>query len=269
MVYLLQKDKATGKWYKVEQFSDSGTKASGYSLAINDNFIIYGGSSSTSCNAIPIDKTKGFLTDLKEELPNVTTYKLCIADNNVFCSSQAVYQLNLDNQGNLTSTLLKDLADSKGVYNTRCFTDGKKVIRQVGEGNISIYNLLQGGASETIEYPIQAGNGRPVVIYDKYALAGCNTEALVLYYFDGNKWRRLGEPDDKQSFLKILQEYAPSDQIKNLKSLYGNNLMMKGTKVSIVSGGAEGDTDNPTPTTYFVENIDQIVKQYLADKPLE
>ena len=267
MVYLLQKDKSTGKWYKVEQFSDSGTKASGYSLAINDNFIIYGGSSSSSCNVIPIDKTKGFLTSYKGAV-SASTYKLCIADNNVFCNSQTVYQLNLDNQGKPISTLLKDLANGN-VYNTRCFTDGKKVIRQLGGGSISIYNLLQGGVSETIESPIQAGSGRPVVIYDKYALAGYETTTLVLYYFDGNKWRRLGESSDNQSFLKILQKYAPSDQINNLKSLYGNNLMMKGTKVSIVSGGGTGDTENPTPTTYFVENIDQIVQQYLADKPLE
>jgi len=257
IVYLLQKDKSTGKWYKV-----SNETTSGYSLALNDNFIIYGGSNGP-CNAIPIDKNKGFLTGSKYTFSGLSTYKLCIADNDVFCNHQKVYQLRLGSDGKPAANKIAD------IDGTRCFTDGKRAIRQEdGNKPIKIYNLT-GGYYETIDNAINAGSGRSIVIYDKYALAGYETEALVLYYFDGNKWRRLGESSNDQSFLKILQEYAPSDQIKNLKSLYGNNLMMKGTKVSIVSGGGKSDTDNPTPTTYFVENIDQIVKQYLVDNPLK
>jgi len=109
-----------------------------------------------------------------------------------------------------------------------------------------------------MENPIKVSAGRPVVIYEDYALAG-GVGSLVLYYFEGTKWIRLGESNDGNSFLKILQKYAPSDQIKNLQSLDGGNLMMKGTKVSIVSKNI----------TYFVENIDQIVKQCLADNPLK
>ncbi len=249
IVYLLQKDKSTGKWYKVSQETTSG-----YSLAINNNFIIYG-SSSGPCNAIPIDKNEGFLIDSKETFQGLNTYKLCIADNDVFCNGQKVYQLQLGSNGKPTET---EIANING---TRCFTDGKKAIRQEGDAPyrypVQIYNLAE-GKYEIIDSAINAGSGRSVVIYDKYALVGRETIALVLYYFDGNQWRRLGEHSDDQSFLKILQKYAPSNQIKDLSSLDGSNLMMKGTKVSVVSNNI----------TYFVENIDQIVKQYLADNPL-
>ncbi len=249
IVYLLRKDKTTGKWYVAQ----TNANKSGYSLAVNENFIIYGGSG-TGCTAIAIDKNDGFST--QSSYFDIGTYKLCIADNDVFCNGSVVYKLNLGSNGKPAYSKIASLGS------TRNFTDGKKVITQKGDGDnntniITIYNI-ETGRNETIDYPIVAGSGLPVVIYDKYALAGFEAKRLVLYYFDGNRWRRLGAYDDDQSFLKILQRYAPSDQINDLTFLDGNLLMMKGTKVTIVSEG----------TTYFVENVDQIVKRYLQDNPL-
>lgn len=244
-VFLFHKNKTTGKWYMVQKMDNTAA----YALTMNERFIIYGNGNANSCYVIPIDKNKGFRTDLRTKF-NISTYKLYIADNDIFCNNSKVFQLTSENNKiNVT-----DIVDVNG---ERCSTDGKKVIRQNASQNIHIYNL-KAEEEETIDYPIVAGTGRPVVIYDRYALAGYELTTLVLYYFDNTKWRRLGDRTDNQSFLKILQQYAPSNQIKGLTYLEGNKLMMKGTKISIVSNDI----------TYFVENIDQIVSRYLQEHPL-
>ncbi|MCD7924079.1 MAG: fimbrillin family protein [Bacteroides sp.] len=246
IAYFCKRDKVTGKWYVNKKLENTPC----YSLVLNNDFFLYGPDGGNS-TAIPISESGELLTDYKKDLSGISGFKLCLAENNVFCTGNYLGRIRLGTDN-------KPTVDPIKTFDTfRCFTDGKRLIGQKDNVNIFIYNINT-GKNDIMENPIKVSAGRPVVIYEDYALAG-GVGSLVLYYFEGTKWIRLGESNDGNSFLKILQKYVPSDQIKNLQSLDGGNLMMKGTKVSIVSKNI----------TYFVENIDQIVKQYLADNPLK
>ncbi len=254
ILYLFRKDAETGNWY----VSETRDNTPAYGLVMNEHFIAYGpGAGNASVVPIEDGKLGTAITT------NVASYKLSIADNDILCGKQEVGKLTKDEKGGVTYTQIKSFA-VQGVTYMRCFTDGIRVIQQYdGSSGFSIYKIKEdnnGVEEETVINAIQTGSGRPVVVSGKYALAGKEgtnkSPALVMYYFDGSVWQRLGKSDDTQSFLHILQRYAPINEIKDLQSFEGNRLTMKGTNVSIVNN----------KITYFIENIDKIVEQYLADK---
>ena len=256
ILYLFRKDADTGNWY----VSETRNNTPAYGLVMNEHFIAYGpGEGNASVAPIDDGKLGTAITT------NVASYKLSIGDNDILCGKQEVGQLAKDEKGGVTYTQIKSFA-VQGVTYMRCFTDGIRVIQQYDNYSkgFSIYKIKEdnsGVEEETVINAIQTGTGRPVVVSGIYALAGKESgtnisPALVMYYFDGSAWQRLGKSDDTQSFLHILQRYALINEIEDLQSFEGSKLTLKGTNVSIVSN----------KKTYFIENIDKIVEQYLADK---
>lgn len=246
-LYFCKRDQ-TGKWYIANTLNDTPN----YALVINKDFLVYGPDSGNS-TAIPINAEGELQLDNKNVLAGVNGYKLSMGDNSVICSEKAAFKIELGADNKPKVTLITTFTSD------RCSTDGKRVITQYTYNVIQIYNI-ETKQNEEIENPITAGVGRPVAIYDKYALAGFikekddHTNKLVLYYFNDTKWIRIGDNTDN-SFLHLLQKYAPNDAIKNLTYLTGNSLMMRGTRATISSEGV----------TFFVENIDKIVEQWLSD----
>lgn len=242
-VYFCKRQK--GKWY----VSNTLLNTPCYSLVLNKDFLVYGPEGGPDATAVPISENGEYLIENRKVLPGFSGFKLCIAENNVLCNGNVLAKVRLGADN-------KPTIDKIQTFNSyRAFTDGKRIITQMDKAAITIYNI-EAKKFETIENPIEAGVGRPVVIYENYALAGEAAE-LVLYYFDGSKWIRLGDQNDKNSFLAILQKYAPDESINDLTYLVGTNLMMKSTRVTIVSNSI----------TYFVENIDELVRRWLEDNP--
>lgn len=242
-VYFCKRQK--GKWY----VSNTLLNTPCYSLVLNKDFLVYGPEGGPDATAVPISENGEYLIENRKVLPGFSGFKLCIAENNVLCNGNVLAKVRLGADK-------KPTIDKIQTFNSyRAFTDGKRIITQMDKAAITIYNI-EAKKFETIENPIEAGVGRPVVIYENYALAGEAAE-LVLYYFDGSKWIRLGDQNDKNSFLAILQKYAPDESINDLTYLVGTNLMMKSTRVTIVSNSI----------TYFVENIDELVRRWLEDNP--
>lgn len=242
ILYFCKRSK-TGKWYIANTLNNRPT----YSIVINKDFLVYGPNGNNS-TAIPINEEGELQLANAKSLSGVDGFKLSMGANSVICSSNAAFRIELGTDNKPIATKIASFT----AY--RCFTDGKRVIIQYDGRDITIYNI-ESATYETIVKPIKAGEGRPVVIYDNYALAG-GTKMLVLYYFDGTQWKRIGD-DTNNSFLNLLKTYAPNDAIKNLTSLDGKALMMKGTRATISSDGI----------TFFVENIDKIVEQWLSDHP--
>lgn len=260
-IYFCKRDKSTGKWYK----SAGPIDRSSYAIVINEHFLVAGASGR--------DVTIYPITEIGElDLKNATQtnkfagFKLRLADNDIVCSSTSLYQLTLNKDGKVD-------VDQKAAFNDvrrASSSDGKKVILQT-DGNkvIKIHNL-DTGKDENIDNPPTAGVGLPVAIYGDYALAGGGADDdsgnsfngrqvnwLVLLYYNGTKWIRIGAVDDPDSFLKLLKTYTSDETIQNVTSLAGTGIVMKGTRASITSGGV----------TYFVENIDKIVDAWLTDNP--
>lgn len=242
-IYFCKRQK--GKWY----VSNTLLNTPCYSLVLNKDFLVYGPQGGRDATAVPISESGEYLIDNRKALSGFNGFKLCIAENSVLCNGNVLGKVRLGADNKPTIDKIKTF-DSY-----RAFTDGKRMITQTDNKAITIYNI-ETATFESIENPIKAGAGRPVVIYENYALAGGPKE-LVLYYFDGSKWIRLGNQDDNNSFLAILQKYTPDESINDLTYLEGTNLMMKSTRVTIVSNSI----------TYFVENIDELVKLWLKDNP--
>lgn len=242
-IYFCKREK--GKWY----VSNTLLNTPCYSLVLNKDFLVYGPAGGRNATAVPISESGEYLIENRKELSGFNGFKLCIAENSVLCNGNVLGKVRLGADNKPTIDKIKTF-DSY-----RAFTDGKRMITQKDNEAITIYNI-ETATFESIENPIKAGAGRPVVIYENYALAGV-TEGLVLYYFDRSKWIRLGNQDDNNSFLAILQQYTPDESINGLTYLEGFNLMMKSTRVTIVSNSI----------TYFVENIDELVKLWLKDNP--
>ena len=251
IVYFCRRNQSTGKWYLANTMSNTSC----YSLVLNADFFVYGGSEGNQkCKAIPINADGTLNTGKVKEDLSFHGFKLCLAENNMLCTGDHLYQLRLDASG------FPVISDIPGISGTRSFTDGKRVISQIDKSDpsLKIYNIEK-GKYETIKDLVTPTAGRPVVIYDKYALVATKTN-VILYYFDeaANQWVALGGTTG-DSFLDLMKTYAPSDAINKVEKLDNDpQLMMKGARAVIVSNNV----------TYFVENIDEIANQYLAEHPL-
>lgn len=259
-IYFCKRDKNTGKWYKVAGPIDRNS----YAIAINEHFLV-AGASGNDVTIYPITEEGEF--DLKNatQTNKFAGFKLRLADNDIVCSSTSLYQLTLNKDGKVDVDLKVEFKNVTRASSS----DGKKVILQTNGKVIKIYNI-DTKEDENIDNPPTAGVGLPVAIYGDYALAGGGDDGdsgnffngqqvnwLVLLYYNGTKWIRIGAVDDPDSFLNLLKTYTSDETIQNVTSLAGTGIVMKGTRASITSEGV----------TYFVENIDKIVDAWLTDNP--
>jgi hypothetical protein len=265
-VYLCKKDANTGRWYVIQK-----DNAHCYALTLNEDYIVYGGyGNSKSCKIYPITSEGGL--GKSTGTSTFDGFKLNIGKddrgNNILCTGVTLYKLTTDTDGKVNQKSIGTVANY-----TRGYTDGKKIITQAdGNNDIKIHKITYNDATgepsgitgENIENAVKAGAGSPpVAISGDYAFAG-STSMLVLYYFYNDKWYRLGSTssnanDYNQSFLAILKRYVPSEEINKATLLEGITLKFKGNHLTLVNTTSD-------KTTYFIENIDKIVKQYLADK---
>lgn len=263
-VYLCKKDATTGRWYVIQK-----DNAHCYALTLNEDYIVYGGySNSNSCKIYPI--TSEGVLGKATETSTFNGFKLNIGKddkgNNILCTGVTLYKLTTGTDGRVNTKSIGTVANY-----LRGYTDGKKIITQAdGNNDIKIHKITynntgepSGITEENIENAVKAGSGAPpVAISGDYAFAG-STSMLVLYYFYNDKWYRLGSTssnanDYNQSFLAILKRYVPSEEINKATLLEGVTLKFKGNHLTLVNTTSD-------KTTYFIENIDKIVEQYLAD----
>ena len=135
----------------------------------------------------------------------------------------------------------------------RVATDGKRVIKQEGNGNsdVHIYNVATRQEEGWDGPKARAGEGQPVAIYGDYALAGTATKLSICYRDPATgKWSVLN-PDGE--FLEIMKKWDKSITITNI---YGQNITMKGTRAMIAS---------TEMGSIFIENIVKLVEDYLAN----
>ncbi len=253
--FFIKKSKNTGNWYVV----CGPLKSTGYAVAINQNMVLSGSWYSTTYAYIINDN--GEITNTEgKQITNVAGFKLNMAENGILVTHTGVYKMSIKNG-------VPDAEDLKvtELPRNKMATDGYKVIAMIdnttsGNYNTRIYNLSS-RQLETFTEPMVAGNGRPVGIYDRYALIGRESEALVLYYFnDEGKWQPIGDKlngkTDPQSFLKLAKKY--NKELENVDKLNGSNVFLKGTRALVSSDGV----------TYFIEYIDQMVADWLATQSL-
>lgn len=250
--FFLKKSKKTGNWYVV----CGPFKSTGYAVAINQDLVISGGYVGTNDTYAYVINNDGEITNTDGTLLKLNGFKLNMAENGILVTHTGVYQMSIKNG----VPDAKDL-EVKELPRNKMATDGYKVIAMIdnntsGNYNTRIYNLSS-RQLETFTEPMVAGDGRPVGIYDRYALIGKNNEALVLYYFnDENKWQPIGDKingaTDPQSFLKLAKKY--NKELESVNKLNGSSVFLKGTRALVSSDGV----------TYFIEYIDQMVADWLA-----
>lgn len=259
--YFIKKSKTTGRWYCA-----AGPLApSGYAVAINNNFLVSGDNTDVQDNLhiYYINEDGEIKNTNGQRFSNIYGFKLCLADNNILAAYSNAYQLSVDNEGQISA---KEIYQ----YNAkRVATDGKRIIMQDEiKKDITIYNI-ETNQIETVPTGLKGGVGRPVAIYDKYALVGqvFNNEAdrgiKILYYTNQNEWKEAGDGTN-QSFLHLIQEYEGKlTEIDNTSGFNGNSVFLKGPYALIPSDVTINGTKYTN--TYFIENIDKLVDKWLAE----
>lgn len=253
--FFIKKSKITGNWFVV----CGPLMTTGYAVAINQHFLLSGHDENSGPYAYLIDDN-GEITNTGGVQVANGGFKLNLAENGVLVTHKGVFRMSVKDgtpyATNLNITRLR---------RNKMATDGHRVIANIDNNdqdkNALIYNLeTDPPAFETFTEPMVAGDGRPVGIYNRYALIGNNDKGLVLYYFnDDGKWQPIGDKvngkTDPQSFLKLAQKYNP--ELEKVEKLYGGAVFLKGTRALVSS-------DN---ITYFIEYIDQIVKDWFDTQP--
>ncbi|MCS2954811.1 hypothetical protein NXY21_17760 [Bacteroides thetaiotaomicron] len=137
--------------------------------------------------------------------------------------------------------------------NQRVATDGKRVIMQEGTGDsdVHIYNVATRQEEGWDGPKARAAVGKPVAIYGDYALAGTATKLSICYRNPATgKWSIIN-PDG--GFLEMMKKWDKSITITEIN---GQNITMKGTR-AMIAGTEMG--------SIFIENIDKMVEDYLAN----
>ncbi|WP_455666195.1 fimbrillin family protein [Phocaeicola sp.] len=251
--FFVKKSKKTGKWY----VAAGPLMEMGYAVAINQHFLLSGRSDEKSPTYAYIIDDNGEITNPAGKDIGINGFKLYLAENGILTGHNGVYQMSIVNGVPKATNL-----NISRLTRNKMATDGHRVIAMVDNGKLNtnalIYNLESSSFEEFTE-PMIAGDGRPVGIYDRYALIGNSTiGALVLYYFnDAGKWQPIGDKKtdgktDPQSFLKLAKKY--NKELKDVDKLNGSNVFLKGTRALVSSDGV----------TYFIEHIDQMVADWLA-----
>lgn len=171
-------------------------------------------------------------------------YKLSMAGN-ILASNSGVFQYNANTQQ-------WDFLFTCYGNGQRVATDGKRVIFQNGtdKAQIKIYNITTRKEEAWNGTAAEAGVGKPIAIYEDYALAGGKDWLNICYRKpETGKWGIIN-PDG--NFLEMMKHWNPALTITQLDGIL---ISLKGTRAMITS-------DN---VTYFVENIDEMVKDWLAN----
>ena len=250
-LYFIKKSKKTGKWY----CANGRLQGRGYGVCISEDFLVGGNHVSSAPNAgrsyiYPIDEN-GELGPVQDTPKGIGAYK-CSIYGGVLATNTGVYRYNAD-KGEWESLPGASASDVYG--NTRrVATDGKRVILQNGstQSDVYIYNVETGKKEEWEGATAKAHQSKPIAIYGNYALAG-RTDGIDICYRDPitEKWSIIN-PDG--GFLEMMKHWAPRLTITTIS---GENLSMKGPRAMIV--------DAISSQSFFIENIDKMVDDYLAD----
>lgn len=245
-IYFIKKSRKTGKWY----CSDGKLLGQGYSICISNDFLVSGnhvsgGSYANHSYIYPIDED-GNLGTVQDSPAGISAYK-CSIYGGVLATNSGVYEYNKD-----SGQWSKLFNYTTGRYQ-RIATDGKRVIMQDGndnESDVYIYNVethLEEGWEGT---RARAGVGAPVAIYGDYALASKNSGINICNRNPATgKWRIIN-PDG--GFLEMMKHW---DKSITLTTLSGS-VFMKGPRAMIPS---------TSMGSIFIENIDKMVEDYLAN----
>lgn len=244
--YFIKKSKRTGKWY----CSNGRIQGYGYSVCISNDFLVSGNHVSNQKPAnrsyiYPIDED-GNLGSVQDTPAGISAYK-CSIYGGILATNSGVYEYNTD-----AGQWVKLFGYAKGA-DQRVATDGKRVIMQEGNdlSNVHIYNVATRREENWSGIIAIAGVSKPIAIYDDYALAGTSNKIDICYRNpDTGLWSILN-PDG--GFLEMIKHWDSSITITTIK---GNNISMKGTRAMIV---------DPQIGSLFIENIDKMVEDYLAD----
>ena len=231
--FYIKKSKKTGKWY-----CDKGyLSGHGYSICISEFFLVSGSGGNYNSYIYPIDED-GNLGEPEYKPAGISAWK-CAISGNILSTDNGVYEY-------VPGTGWKKLRNLVG---ERSATDGKRVI---GDGNVTIYNVVTKQTEGWTGTKPGAGVGMPVAIYDDYALVG-NSSGIKLCYRSSNtgRWSIVGPSG---GFLDMMKHW---DKSITLTKINGENLYMKGTNAMI--------TDVTSSQTFFIENIDKMVEDYLAN----
>lgn len=246
--YFIKKSKNTGKWY----CANGEIQGHGYSVCISNDFLvsgnhINGGSYANHSYIYPIDEN-GNLGSVKDTPSGIRAYKSSIYGS-VLATNSGVYEFNKD------TGQWERLFGTKYGSTQRVATDGKRVITQDGgtESDVCIYNVATHLEEGWEGAKARAGMDKPVAIYGDYALVGRNNNGINLCFRDSDtgKWRIINSDG---GFLEMMKHW---DKSITLTTISGAGLSMKGTRVMIV--------DNISSTSFFIENIDKMVEDYLAN----
>ena len=231
--FYIKKSKKTGKWY-----CDKGyLSGHGYSICISEIFLVSGSGGNYNSYIYPIDED-GNLGEPEYKPAGISAWK-CAISGNILSTDNGVYEY-------VPGTGWKKLRNLVG---ERSATDGKRVI---GDGNVTIYNVETKQTEGWTGSKPGAGVGMPVAIYDDYALVG-NSSGIKLCYRNSStgRWSIIGPSG---GFLDMMKHW---DKSITLTKINGENLYMKGTNAMI--------TDVTSSQTFFIENIDKMVEDYLAN----
>lgn len=233
--FFIKKSKKTGNWYCDKGF----LLGQGYSVCISKNFLVSGNGGAANSQIYPIDED-GNLGEPEYKPAGIDAWKCSIFEN-ILATNNGIYEY-------VPGTGWKKLSNSFG---ERCATDGKRVI---SENNfiVTIYNIETKKQEEWSSTKPTAGYDIPVAIYEDYALVG-NSDGITLCYRTPatGKWSTIGSIG---GFLEIMKHW---DKSITLASIDGRNISMKGTRAMI--------TDRNSSTSFFIENIDKMVEDYLAN----
>lgn len=243
--YFIKKSKKTGTWY----CSDGDIQGYGYSVCISNEFLVSGNQVANSgylnhSYIYPIDED-GNLGAVEDTPAGINAYK-CSIYGNILATNSGVYEYNKD-KGEWTR-----LFGYTSGHNQRMATDGKRVIMQNGSGDypIFIYNVATRSEEGWEGSKARGGAGKPVAIYGDYALVGLNGTATLCYRNPATgKWKII---KSQGGFLDMMKHWDPSITIM---SVVGSDISMKGTRAMI--GSPIG--------SIFIENIDKMVEDYLAN----
>ena len=231
--FFVKKSKKTGKWY-----CDKGyLSGQGYGICISENFLVSGSGGAFNSYIYPIDED-GNLGEPEYKPAGISAWK-CSIFGNILSTDSGIYEY-------IPGTGWKYVRGSVG---DRTATDGKRVI---WDGNVTIYNIETKQTEGWTGTKPTTGVDIPVAIYEDYALVG-NSSGIKLCYRnpDTGKWSIVGPSG---GFLDMMKHW---DKSITLTKINGEHLFMKGTNAMI--------TDVTSSQTFFIENIDKMVEDYLAN----
>ena len=244
--YFIKKSKKTGKWY----CANGEIQGWGYSVCISNEFLVSGNDIGSNhppysrSYIYPIDED-GNLGEVQDTPNGIAAYK-CSIYGDVLATNNGIYTYNRN------TGIWDKWAPYSGQH--RVATDGKRVIMQNGNGTASvlIYNVEKKQAESWEGSTAQAATSKPVAIYGDYALAGLSTGITICRRNpETGKWKIVGSSG---KFLDMMKHWDPSITITQIN---GENLSMKGTRAMIV--------DWRSGKSFFIENIDKMVEDYLAN----